>query len=121
MIEPFQVRLLFVWLKTPPTNTAVDDLRSPDDLRGLRERHLWLSYQVARCVFSWCYETKANTCAGVRKVEANLKDQLVFVEGNAPPSSIVSAIQGTGRDAILRGSGTSNSTPLSFPCDPCDL
>lgn len=49
---------------------------------------------------------------GVRKVEANLKDQLVLVEGNAPPSSIVSAIQGTGRDAILRGSGTSNSSAV---------
>lgn len=53
---------------------------------------------------------------GIKKVEANLKDQMVFIEGTAPPSSIVSAIQGTGRDAILRGSGTSNSTlfPYSF-------
>lgn len=50
--------------------------------------------------------------AGIKKVDANLKDQLVFVEGTAPPSSIVSAIQDTGRDAILRGSGTSNSTFL---------
>lgn len=50
--------------------------------------------------------------AGIKKVGANLKDQLVFVEGTAPPSSIVSAIQDTGRDAILRGSGTSNSTFL---------
>lgn len=47
-------------------------------------------------------------------VEANLKDQLVFIEGTAPPSSIVSAIQATGRDAILRGSGTSNS--MSITC-----
>lgn len=54
--------------------------------------------------------------SGIKKVEANLKDQLVFIEGTAPPSSIVSAIQGTGRDAILRGSGTSNSTffPYTF-------
>jgi tRNA U34 5-carboxymethylaminomethyl modifying GTPase MnmE/TrmE len=28
----------------------------------------------------------------------------------AAPSAIVAAIQGTGRDAILRGTGTSNST-----------
>ncbi|KAE8149228.1 superoxide dismutase [Aspergillus avenaceus] len=49
---------------------------------------------------------------GVKKVDANLKDQLVFIEGTAPPSSIVSTIQATGRDAILRGSGTSNSSAV---------
>lgn len=47
--------------------------------------------------------------SGITKVEANLKDQLVYIEGTAPPSSIVSAIEATGRDAILRGSGKSNS------------
>ena len=31
------------------------------------------------------------------------------VEGNAAPSAIVEAIQNTGRDAILRGSGKTNS------------
>ncbi|KAJ5105536.1 superoxide dismutase copper chaperone Lys7 [Penicillium alfredii] len=49
---------------------------------------------------------------GINKVEASLKDQLVFIEGTAPPSSIVSAIQSTGRDAILRGSGTTNSSAV---------
>ncbi|PLB39417.1 copper chaperone CCS1 [Aspergillus candidus] len=49
---------------------------------------------------------------GINKVDANLKDQLVFIEGTAPPSSIVSAIQSTGRDAILRGSGTANSSAV---------
>ncbi|KAF4214746.1 hypothetical protein CNMCM5878_008936 [Aspergillus fumigatiaffinis] len=49
---------------------------------------------------------------GIKKVEANLKDQLIFIEGTAPPSSIVTAIQSTGRDAILRGSGTSNSSAV---------
>jgi len=33
----------------------------------------------------------------------------VFVEGTAAPSAIASAIEATGRDAILRGSGKSNS------------
>jgi copper chaperone for superoxide dismutase len=33
----------------------------------------------------------------------------VFIEGTASPSEIVSAIESTGRDAILRGSGRSNS------------
>ena len=46
---------------------------------------------------------------GVTKIDANLKDQLVLIEGTAAPSSIVSAIESTGRDAILRGSGKSNS------------
>lgn len=46
---------------------------------------------------------------GIHKIEANLKDQLFYIEGTAAPSSIVSAIESTGRDAILRGSGKSNS------------
>ncbi|KAL2012815.1 hypothetical protein VTN00DRAFT_340 [Thermoascus crustaceus] len=49
---------------------------------------------------------------GIQKVDANLKDQLVLIEGTAAPSAIVSAIQATGRDAILRGSGTSNSASV---------
>ena len=49
---------------------------------------------------------------GVAKIEANLKDQLFYIEGTAAPSSIVSAIESTGRDAILRGSGKSNSASV---------
>lgn len=69
---------------------------------------------------------------GITKVDANLKDQLISIEGTgslfptqpdmvvlgrtvvltdcdiAAPSAIVSAIQGTGRDAILRGTGTTD-------------
>ncbi|KAG8161529.1 hypothetical protein KVR01_008516 [Diaporthe batatas] len=52
--------------------------------------------------------------AGISKVEANLKDQLVRVEGTAPPSTIVATIEATGRDAILRGSGSSNSSAVSI-------
>lgn len=51
---------------------------------------------------------------GITKVEANLEDQLVSIEGTAPPSAIVEAIQATGRDAILRGSGASNSAAVSI-------
>ncbi|KAK3313761.1 superoxide dismutase [Apodospora peruviana] len=51
---------------------------------------------------------------GITKVEANLPDQLVSIEGTAPPSAIVEAIQATGRDAILRGSGTANSSAVSI-------
>ncbi|KAG4440429.1 hypothetical protein IFR05_004073 [Cadophora sp. M221] len=50
--------------------------------------------------------------SGVQKVEANLKDQLVTIEGTAAPSAIVAAIQSTGRDAILRGTGGSNSAAV---------
>jgi copper chaperone for superoxide dismutase len=51
---------------------------------------------------------------GIKKVEGNLKDQLISVEGSAAPSAIVEAIQATGRDAILRGSGASNSAAVSI-------
>ena len=37
---------------------------------------------------------------------------MISVEGTAAPSAIVQAIQGTGRDAILRGSGASGSQAL---------
>jgi len=46
---------------------------------------------------------------GITKVEAHLTDQLIYIEGTTAPSSIVSAIQSIGRDAILRGSGQANS------------
>ncbi|KAK4250594.1 superoxide dismutase [Corynascus novoguineensis] len=55
-----------------------------------------------------------NKLPGISKVEANVKEQLVSVEGTAAPSAIVEAIQATGRDAILRGSGTSNSAAVSI-------
>ncbi|WEW59792.1 copper chaperone [Emydomyces testavorans] len=47
---------------------------------------------------------------GIKRVEADLKEQLVLVEGTAAPSAIVTTIQSTGRDAILRGSGKTNKT-----------
>ncbi|PGH01569.1 hypothetical protein GX51_05134 [Blastomyces parvus] len=50
---------------------------------------------------------------GIKNVQGNLKDQLLLVEGTAAPSAIVAAIQSTGRDAILRGSGSSNKTHSS--------
>ncbi|CAL5869510.1 uncharacterized protein PFLUO_LOCUS3740 [Penicillium psychrofluorescens] len=49
---------------------------------------------------------------GINNIDVSLKDQLVFIEGTASPSSIVSAIQNTGRDAILRGSGSTNSSAV---------
>ncbi|KAF2500279.1 Cu,Zn superoxide dismutase-like protein [Lophium mytilinum] len=49
---------------------------------------------------------------GIKNVTANLKDQLISVEGNEAPSAIVEAIQSTGRDAIIRGSGKSESAAV---------
>ncbi|KAF2431168.1 Cu,Zn superoxide dismutase-like protein [Tothia fuscella] len=49
---------------------------------------------------------------GITNVSADLKAQLVAVEGTTAPSAIVSAIQSTGRDAILRGSGGSDSAAV---------
>ncbi|GJN71680.1 copper chaperone [Purpureocillium lilacinum] len=51
---------------------------------------------------------------GITKVEGNLQNQLISVEGSAAPSAIVEAIQATGRDAILRGSGASDSAAVSI-------
>ncbi|EMR72755.1 putative superoxide dismutase 1 copper chaperone protein [Eutypa lata UCREL1] len=57
---------------------------------------------------------------GITNVDVSLKDQLVTVEGTAAPSTIVSTIEETGRDAILRGSGSSNTDadpPRQCPTD----
>ncbi|KAJ1335493.1 copper chaperone for superoxide dismutase [Microdochium nivale] len=53
-----------------------------------------------------------NALEGVNSVHADLEKQQVTVEGTAAPSSIVSAIEATGRDAILRGSGTTNGAAV---------
>jgi len=49
---------------------------------------------------------------GIINVNADLQSQLVSIEGNASPSAIVEAIQDTGRDCILRGSGKPNSAAV---------
>ncbi|QUC23650.1 uncharacterized protein UV8b_07891 [Ustilaginoidea virens] len=51
---------------------------------------------------------------GITKIEGNLEDQVISVEGSAAPSAIVEAIQATGKDAILRGSGASDSAAVSI-------
>ncbi|KAJ4994097.1 superoxide dismutase copper chaperone [Stagonosporopsis vannaccii] len=54
-------------------------------------------------------EGSLSNLSGINKITANLKEQLVSIEGTAAPSAIVDALQASGRDAILRGSGKSNS------------
>jgi len=56
--------------------------------------------------------TSLHKLDGINKVDADLQSQLVAIEGTAAPSAIVAAIQSTGRDAILRGSGTADSAAV---------
>lgn len=56
--------------------------------------------------------TSLHNLSGINKVDADLNQQIIAVEGTAPPSAIVAAIQETGRDAILRGSGTTNGAAV---------
>lgn len=45
-------------------------------------------------------------------MSADLEKQVIAVTGNAAPSAIVAAIQDTGRDAVLRGSGKAESAAV---------
>lgn len=49
---------------------------------------------------------------GIESISASLSDQLISIKGNAAPSAIVKAIEETGRDAILRGSGKEGSAAV---------
>lgn len=49
---------------------------------------------------------------GVRNVFDDIEAQLISVTGNAAPSAMVSVIQDTGRDAILRGFGKGGSAAV---------
>lgn len=57
-------------------------------------------------------QTSLYKITGIHNVSADLKSQMISVTGNAAPSAIVSAIQDTGRDAILRGSGKADSAAV---------
>ena len=49
---------------------------------------------------------------GIQSTEFSLPDQLVTTTTTAPPSTIISAIQSTGRTAIIRGTGAANSAAV---------
>lgn len=49
---------------------------------------------------------------GISHFDIDLKENLVTTEGSIPPSEIVKAIQSTGRDAIIRGTGKPNSAAV---------
>ncbi|KAF6063012.1 Heavy-metal-associated domain family protein [Candida albicans] len=60
---------------------------------------------------------------GVEKFNINLKDNLVSTEGSLPPSEISKAIQSTGKDAIIRGTGKPDSAAVCIleSFDPNDI
>ncbi|KAI5958033.1 hypothetical protein KGF57_002841 [Candida theae] len=62
-----------------------------------------------------CVESVTNALKhlkGIDKFDINLKSNLVTTEGTLPPSEIVKAIQATGRDAIIRGTGKPDSAAV---------
>lgn len=51
---------------------------------------------------------------GLQKFDINLEKKLVSVTGIAAPSTIIQAIQETGKDAIIRGTGKPNSAAVAI-------
>lgn len=49
---------------------------------------------------------------GIHKISYSIPSKLVSTQGTEPPSRIISAIQMTGRAAVLRGSGNPNSAAV---------
>ncbi|ODV88260.1 hypothetical protein CANARDRAFT_20970 [[Candida] arabinofermentans NRRL YB-2248] len=49
---------------------------------------------------------------GISKLDIDLKSQKVTVFGSTAPSKIIDSIQTIGKDAIIRGAGTSNSAAV---------
>ena len=49
---------------------------------------------------------------GVQETDFSLPNQILTTTSTSPPSAIISTIQGTGRTAILRGSGKANSAAV---------
>lgn len=55
-----------------------------------------------------------SSVAGCDKFDIDLQNKRVSVEGTAPPSHIIQAIQDTGRDVIIRGTGKPNSAAVAI-------
>ncbi|KAH3671037.1 hypothetical protein OGAPHI_000748 [Ogataea philodendri] len=51
---------------------------------------------------------------GISNLNVDLASQKVTVKGSAPPSKVIEAIQGIGKDAIIRGTGQPNSAAVSI-------
>ncbi|EMG45620.1 CCS1 Superoxide dismutase 1 copper chaperone [Candida maltosa Xu316] len=73
-----------------------------------------------------CVDSIADTLKkldGIEKFDINLNKNLVTTEGSLPPSEISKAIQSTGKDAIIRGTGKPNSAAVCIleSFDPKDI
>lgn len=55
-----------------------------------------------------------STIPGVNELNFDLKQQMMSVNGSAPPSSIIKALERCGRDAVIRGTGKPNSSAVSI-------
>lgn len=55
-----------------------------------------------------------NVLPGVKDLSFDLKQQMLSVNGTAPPSSIIRALEKCGRDAIIRGTGKPNTSAVSI-------
>ncbi|AET38041.1 copper chaperone CCS1 Ecym_2299 [Eremothecium cymbalariae DBVPG len=66
----------------------------------------------ADCVTS--IEKSLGALEGVQKVDCDLGKQIVAVTGVAPPSVVVNALQESGLDGILRGTGKPNSAAVAI-------
>lgn len=51
---------------------------------------------------------------GIEKMDFDIKQQIMSVNGTVAPSSIISTLQKCGRDAIIRGTGKPNSSAVSI-------
>ena len=60
---------------------------------------------------------------GIKSYDIDLEDNLVTTTGTTPPSTIIKAIQNTGKDAIIRGTGQPNSAAVCIleSFDPKDM
>ncbi|QPG77389.1 hypothetical protein FOA43_004802 [Brettanomyces nanus] len=64
-----------------------------------------------------CVESVTKAVEGlgnIRSVKCDIPNKRVTVIGSSAPSQIVEAIQSTGRDAIIRGTGKPNSAAVSI-------
>ncbi|KAI5360395.1 Putative heavy metal-associated domain, HMA, heavy metal-associated domain superfamily [Septoria linicola] len=92
--------------------TASQDLPVSPPHRSLPEFETTFAVPLSceACIKS--VSTSLHALPGISSVSASLADQLIHITGNAAPSAIVRAIEDTGRDAILRGSGKAESAAV---------
>lgn len=55
-----------------------------------------------------------NEVKGIDELKFDLTKQILSVNGNVAPSSIITALEKCGRDAIIRGAGKPNSSAVSI-------